>query len=299
MARFRTAGLRGGSAELKFVRFMDAFGTGLAVMVEGAARGLREGEEGFPGPLSALIGKGRSAMAQAAETLAAAPAIDLAGIRYLPPLAAPPKIICVGLNYRDHSAESGFTQPDYPTLFARFATSLLGHGAPVVRPRVSDRLDYEGELAAVIGAGGRHISRERALEHVAGYSIFNDVSVRDYQFKSPQWTVGKNFDATGPFGPVFVTADALPAGAKGLRIQTRLNGQVMQDANTDDMVFDVATLIATISEAITLESGDVIVTGTPSGVGQSRKPPVFMKPGDRVDVEIEKIGILSNPVIDE
>jgi 2-keto-4-pentenoate hydratase/2-oxohepta-3-ene-1,7-dioic acid hydratase in catechol pathway len=154
-------------------------------------------------------------------------------------------------------------------------------------------------LVAVIGEGGRHISRERALDHVAGYSIFNDVSVRDYQFKSPQWTVGKNFDGTGPFGPAFVTADELPAGGKGLRIQTRLNGAVMQDANTDDMVFDVATLIATISEAITLESGDVIVTGTPSGVGQSRNPPVFMKAGDRVEVEIEKIGVLSNVVVDE
>ena len=175
----------------------------------------------------------------------------------------------------------------------------VGQGAPVVRPKVSDKFDYEGELVAVIGEGGRHISKDKALDHVAGYSIFNDVSVRDYQFKSPQWTVGKNFDGTGPFGPVFVTADELPAGARGLRIQTRLNGQIMQDANTNDMVFDLETLIATISEAITLESGDVLVTGTPSGVGQSRKPPVFMKAGDRIEVEIEKIGVLSNPVVDE
>ena len=175
----------------------------------------------------------------------------------------------------------------------------MGHDAPVVRPKVSDKFDYEGELVAVIGQGGRHISKADALKHVVGYSIFNDVSVRDYQFKSPQWTVGKNFDGTGPFGPVFVTADELPPGASGLKIQTRLNGQIMQDDNTDNMVFDVATLIATISEAITLEAGDVIVTGTPSGVGQSRKPPVFMKAGDRIEVEIEKIGVLSNPVVDE
>ncbi len=284
---------------MRFIRFEDAGGVGLAVEANGAARGLHESDSGFPGTLSALVAKGRKALTQAGEKLASGPAVDLAKAKILPPFPAPPKIICVGLNYRDHSAESGFKQPDYPTLFTRFATSLVGQGAPVVRPKVSDKFDYEGELVAVIGEGGRHISREKALDHVAGYSIFNDVSVRDYQFKSPQWTVGKNFDGTGPFGPVFVTADELPAGAKGLKIQTRLNGQVMQDANTDDMVFDVATLIVTISEAITLESGDVIVTGTPSGVGQSRKPPVFMKAGDRVEVEIEKIGVLSNPVVDE
>ena len=284
---------------MRFIRFEDAGGPGLAVQANGVARGLHERDPHFPGALSALVGKGRSALREAGERLAAGAEIDLDKAKILVPFPAPGKIICVGLNYRDHSAESGFKQPDYPTLFTRFTTSLVGHEAPVVRPKVSDKFDYEGELVAVIGEGGRHISKARALDHVAGYSIFNDVSVRDYQFKSPQWTVGKNFDGTGPFGPAFVTADELPAGAKGLRIQTRLNGQIMQDANTDDMVFDVATLIATISEAITLESGDVIVTGTPSGVGQSRKPPVFMKAGDRVDVEIEKIGVLSNPVVDE
>ena len=282
---------------MRFIRFEDAAGVGLGVETNGALRGLHESDSQFPGPLAALVGRGREALKQAGERLAAAALIS--GAKYLPPFPSPPKIICVGLNYRDHSAESGFKQPDYPTLFTRFATSLVGHEAPVVRPKVSDKFDYEGELVAVIGKGGRHISNASALDHVAGYSIFNDVSVRDYQFKSPQWTVGKNFDGTGPFGPVFVTADELPAGGKGLRIQTRLNGVVMQDANTDDMVFDVATLIATISEAITLESGDVIVTGTPSGVGQSRKPPVFMKAGDRVEVEIEKIGVLSNPIVDE
>ena len=284
---------------MRFIRFEDAHGVGLAVEANGAAHGLHERDAGFPGTLAALVAKGRNALRQAGEALASGPAVDLAKVKVLPPFPNPPKIICVGLNYRDHSAESGFKQPDYPTLFTRFSTSLVGHGAPVVRPKVSDKFDYEGELVAVIGAGGRHISKENALDHVIGYSLFNDVSVRDYQFKSPQWTVGKNFDGTGPFGPVFVTADELPPGAKGLRLQTRLNGEIMQDANTDDMVFDVATLIAVISEAITLESGDVIVTGTPSGVGQSRKPPVFMKAGDRIEVEIEKIGILSNPVVDE
>jgi acylpyruvate hydrolase len=284
---------------VRFIRFEDAGGVGLGLEANGAVHGLHENDKNFPGTLAALVGHGRAGLQKAGERLAAGAKIDIAKAKILPPFPAPPKIICVGLNYRDHSAESGFKQPDYPTLFTRFATSLVGQGAPVVRPKVSDKLDYEGELVAVIGKGGRHISLKSALEHVVGYSIFNDVSVRDYQFKSPQWTVGKNFDGTGPFGPVFVTADELPAGAKGLKIQTRLNGAVMQDADTDDMVFDVATLIAAISEAITLESGDVIVTGTPSGVGQSRKPPVFMKAGDRVEVEIEKIGVLSNPIVDE
>ena len=284
---------------MRFIRFEDARGAGLAIEAAGGAKGLRESDAEFPGSLAALVGRGAAALKEAGERLASGAPVDLAKAKILPPFPTPPKIICVGLNYRDHSAESGFKQPDYPTLFTRFATSLVGHGAPVVRPKVSDKFDYEGELVAVVGKGGRHIAKDGALAHVAGYSIFNDVSVRDYQFKSPQWTVGKNFDGTGPFGPAFVTADELPPGGKGLRIQTRLNGQIMQDANTDDMVFDVATLIAVISEAITLESGDVIVTGTPSGVGQSRKPPVFMKAGDRIEVEIEKIGVLSNPVVDE
>ena len=284
---------------MRFVRFQQHQMDGLAVEEGGVAHGLLSTAPNFPGTLDALIHKGRAALEAAAAVLSAAPAVDLAKAAYLPPFSTPEKIICVGLNYRDHSAESGFKQPDYPTLFNRFNSSLIGHGAPVIRPRVSTSLDYEGELVAVIGKGGRHIGKAKALEHVAGYSIFNDASIRDYQFKAPQWTVGKNFDGTGAFGPVFVTADELPAGGKGLTLTTRLNGAVMQQANTNDMVFDLETLIVTISEAMTLRAGDVIVTGTPSGVGQSRKPPVWMKAGDVVEVEIEKIGKLSNPVADE
>ena len=284
---------------MRFVRFKKNQTEGIAIQKDGVSRGLMAGEAGYPGTLDQLVAAGRPALEAAGKTLAAAPVIELAGVAYLPPLMTPEKVICVGLNYRDHSAESGFKQPDYPTLFNRFNSSLIGHGAPVIRPRVSTSLDYEGELVAVIGKTGRHIANARALDHVAGYSIFNDVSVRDYQFKSPQWTVGKNFDGTGPFGPVFVTADELPAGAKGLTLTTRLNGAVMQQASTNDMVFDIETLIATVSEAMTLRAGDIIVTGTPSGVGQSRKPPVWMKAGDVVEVEIEKIGILSNTVADE
>ena len=226
-----------------------------------------------------------------------APLLDASAITVLPPLPAPGKIICIGLNYADHSAESGFALPSYPTVFGRFASGLIGHGAPMVVPRQSPQLDFEGELVAVIGRGGRDIPADHALEHVAGYSIFNDGSVRDYQFKSPQWTVGKNFDDTGAFGPWYMPAAALPSGARGLRLQTRLNGQVVQDASTDDMVFDVATLIATLSEAMALHTGDLIVTGTPAGVGMARKPPLFMKPGDICEVEVEGIGILRNPVV--
>jgi len=236
-----------------------------------------------------------------ARVLAAdkAPALDLSGVRLLPPVPRPGKIICVGLNYADHTAESPYEQPDYPTLFPRFATSLIPDQAPIVRPRKSHELDFEGELAVVIGKHARHVSPAEALSHVAGYSIFNDASIRDYQFKTPQWTVGKNFDATGGFGPVLVSAEALPAGAAGLTVETRLNGEVVQRGNTDDMLYGAADLISIISEAITLEPGDVIATGTPAGIGWARNPKLFMKPGDVVEVEIEQIGVLRNPVIDE
>ncbi|WP_414439747.1 fumarylacetoacetate hydrolase family protein [Burkholderia sp. 22PA0106] len=226
-------------------------------------------------------------------------ALSIDTITFLPPLVRPGKVICVGLNYSDHTRESNYEQPAYPTLFLRANSSLIGHGAPLIRPHVSDALDYEGELAVVLKSGGRHIGKADALTHVAGYALFNDGSVRDYQFKTPQWTVGKNFDGTGAFGPEFVTADELPAGAKGLRLETRLNGEVVQSASTDSMVFDIATLIATISEAITLEAGDVIVTGTPSGIGWAREPRLLMKPGDICEVSVEGFMTLRNPIAQE
>lgn len=274
--------------------------SGLAVSIEGGPyRGLLAGEPGYPGDLQDLVAAGPAALTAAAEALSAGAAVDLSKVVLLPPLARPGKILCVGLNYVDHSAESGFELPDYPTIFARFASGFVGHKQPIVRPRISTQLDYEGELVAVIGRGGRHIPKASALEHVAGYSIFNDGSVRDYQLKAPQWTVGKNFDGTGAFGPVLVTADELPAGGRGLKLETRLNGTVVQSASTSDMVFDVATLIALLSQAMTLEAGDIIVTGTPAGVGLARKPPLWMKPGDLCEVEIEGLGVLSNPIVDE
>lgn len=225
--------------------------------------------------------------------------VEIAEDAYLPLMERPTKIVCVGLNYADHTKESPYAQPTYPTLFPRWNSSLTAHNKPLIRPRISDTLDYEGEMAVVLKSGGRHIRKEDALGHVAGYALFNEGSVRDYQFISPQWTVGKNFDDTGAFGPVLVTADELPAGGKGLLLETRVNGKVVQSANTNDMLFDVATIISTLSEAVTLEAGDVIVSGTPAGVGFGMNPKVYLKAGDVVEVSIEGIGKLVNPVVDE
>jgi acylpyruvate hydrolase len=284
---------------MRFVRFTESDATGLAVEHAGVLRGLTDNEAGYPGSLHELINAGESALKAAHDRLGDARLLDSAKIRYLPPIDRPGKIVCVGLNYADHTKESPYEQPSYPTFFPRFASSLIGHGAHIIRPRVSEQLDFEGELAVVIGRGGRHISRESALEHVAGYAIFNEASIRDYQFKSPQWTIGKNFDGTGAFGPTFVSADELPPGASGLKLVTRLNGAVVQQGNTGDMIFSVVDLIAILSEAVSLEPGDVIVTGTPAGIGWARRPPLFMKPGDLCTVEIEGLGTLSNLIADE
>jgi 2-keto-4-pentenoate hydratase/2-oxohepta-3-ene-1,7-dioic acid hydratase in catechol pathway len=175
---------------------------------------------------------------------------------------------------------------------------MIGHGAPIVRPQVSE-LDFEGEMVAVIGKGGRRIPMERALEHIIAYSVFNDGSIRDWQFKGPQWTLGKNFDDTGPFGPFLVSADEVPDGGLGLRITTRLNDKVVQDANTNDLLFQVSELIARVSEAMTLKLGDILVRGTPAGVGFARKPPLFIRHGDVCEIEVEGIGLLRNPIVDE
>jgi acylpyruvate hydrolase len=213
------------------------------------------------------------------------------------PVPEPGKIVCIGLNYVDHAKEGGNPIPDYPAVFLRTRSSLVAHGQPLVRPLCSDKFDYEAELAIVIGKPARNVSEADALHHVFGYACFNDGSLRDYQRKSTQWTMGKNFDGTGPFGPDIVTADELPAGAAGLRIVSRLNGQTLQDGNTGNMIFPVARTIALISEVMTLEPGDVIITGTPAGVGYPRKPPIFLRPGDVCEIEIEGIGILRNPVV--
>jgi 2-keto-4-pentenoate hydratase/2-oxohepta-3-ene-1,7-dioic acid hydratase in catechol pathway len=284
---------------MRFVRFQLGGRVGMAVDTGSGFRARFEGDALFPGDVTALA---RMTLAQHANVVAdlqAGEALDPASITCLPPCAHPGKIICLGLNYRDHAREFDFQPPSYPTLFARFASSLIGHGQPLVRPRVSDQFDYEGELALVLGRGGRHIAEGDALEHVFGYSVFNDGSIRDYQLRTPQWTVGKNFDGTGAFGPWVVTANELPPGATGLMLETRLNGEVMQRASTSDMIFGVAQTIAIISEAMMLDAGDVIVMGTPSGVGYARQPPVYMKAGDVCEVSIEGVGQLRNVVMDE
>ena len=220
-------------------------------------------------------------------------------ITFKPPIEKPGKIVCMGLNYADHAKEGGNARPEYPSFFMRGPSSLTAHLSPILRPRVSDKLDYEAELAFVVCKKARHLTLENALDCVAGYSIFNDGSVRDYQRKTNQWTIGKNFDQTGAFGPWLVTPDELPPGCDGLKIQSRLNGQVMQNANTRDFLWGVAETIVLISECMTLEPGDVVITGTPAGVGYARTPPVFMKAGDICEIEIESIGVLRNTIADE
>ena len=233
---------------------------------------------------------------QARAEAAAARAVAVEGLRLLPCIPQPGKVICLGVNYVDHAKEGGNTVADYPALFLRCSTSLLAHGAPLKVPAISSKLDYEAELAVVIGRRTRFVSEADALGAVFGYACFNDATLRDYQRRTTQWTIGKNFDATGGFGPCVVTADELPPGCTGLRIESRLNGQVMQSADTSDMVFGVARTISLLSECVTLEPGDVIVMGTPAGVGYARTPPVWMKAGDVIEIEIERVGLLRNPV---
>jgi len=235
-----------------------------------------------------------------AEILKNAPAsavASIAGLKYDILIANPSKIICVGLNYADHAKEGGHTTPDHPSFFIRVNSSQVAHQQPMLVPKQSsERFDYEAELAVIIGKTARHLTADNALDCVAGYSCYNDGSVRDFQRKGTQWTLGKNFDKTGSFGPWLVTKDELPAGGDGLKIQARLNGQVLQDGNTADFLFSVSQVLVILSEVMTLEPGDVIITGTPAGVGYARKPPIFMKEGDVCEIEIEKIGILSNPI---
>ena len=238
-------------------------------------------------------------LAAAGAIAAAGEAVDEASLTFLSPMVRPSKIICMGLNYRDHAEEAGLGIPEFPVLFARFPSSLIGHGAPIILPKVSSQLDWEAELVAVLSKGGKNIAEADALSHVAGYSAFNDASIRDYQMRTPQWTAGKNFNDTGAFGPWLVTPDELPAGAAGLKIECRVNGQVMQSSNTGKLIFDVARTISLLSSFMTLEAGDVLVMGTPGGIGLARNPPIFMKAGDVCEVEIEGIGLLRNPIVAE
>jgi 2-keto-4-pentenoate hydratase/2-oxohepta-3-ene-1,7-dioic acid hydratase in catechol pathway len=223
------------------------------------------------------------------------------GLKYGLPVSRPGKVICLGLNYMEHVKE-GMNRdniPKFPTIFMRCQTSLVPHNQAIMRPKATETLDYEAEMVVVIGKRAKHLTLENAYSCIAGFSVFNEGSAREFQRKTTQWDMGKNFDRTGGFGPWMITADEVPPGGKGLKIQTRLNGNTMQSDNTDNMMFPVAETIVYVTQGMTLEPGDIIVTGTPSGVGFARKPPVWMKHGDTCEIDIEGIGVLSNPIEDE
>lgn len=286
---------------MHLMAFTSGAGSGLAVVRGSEALDLARLGRGLPATLDDAISGGAAALGAIRSAVGAYTGAWGRTDELTPayPIVRPHKVICLGLNYVAHAKEGGNAIPDYPAFFLRTRESMLAAGAAMVRPRASAKLDYECELMIVIGRRGRHIAEAAALDHVFGYTAFNDGSVRDYQRKGAQWTPGKNFDATGAVGPHVTTADALPPGAHGLRICTRLNGATMQDSNTSDMIFSVARAVSLVSEFTTLNPGDLIAMGTPSGVGYARTPPVFLKPGDTVEVEIEGIGILGNPVVDE
>jgi 2-keto-4-pentenoate hydratase/2-oxohepta-3-ene-1,7-dioic acid hydratase in catechol pathway len=260
-------------------------------------------DAGLPGRLRALLEAGPEVLKRAASVAARPDAVKhpVASAKLLPPIPDPAKIVCVGLNYRDHAAESGAPIPRDPVLFSKYATALIGPGDAIVLPKVSQEVDYEAELVIVIGKKGRHLDRTRALDHIAGYTIGHDVSARDWQLKKDgkQWMVGKTFDTFAPLGPEVVTSDEV-GDPHALGIRLRLNGQTMQDSSTAQMIFSAGELVAYLSTVLTIEPGDLIYTGTPPGVGVARKPnPVFLKGGDVVEVEIDKLGVLRNPVIQE
>jgi 2-keto-4-pentenoate hydratase/2-oxohepta-3-ene-1,7-dioic acid hydratase in catechol pathway len=247
--------------------------------------------------VGALLAGGDDWRARLEAALPSARPVEATGFR--PLVVRPPKLLCLGLNDVDHANEGGFSVPEYPAVFARVASSLIGHRQPMLRPPESEQLDYEVELGVVVGRGGRRIEEANALSHVAGYTVFNDGTIRDYQRKTHQWTLGKNWHGTGALGPELVTADQLPPGAEGLELATHVGGERLQDGNTSRMVFSVARTIAILSEVLLLEPGDVIAMGTVRGVGHARTPPRWLRPGETVRASIGQIGTIENPIIDE
>jgi 2-keto-4-pentenoate hydratase/2-oxohepta-3-ene-1,7-dioic acid hydratase in catechol pathway len=285
---------------MKIVAFDRKDGPGLGVVEGETVIDLTAVDAFAPRELGAVLrGPGLKALAVIASRATEAQRHKLSSLKLRMPVETPGKIICLGLNYIEHVNEGPYDRPDYPTLFMRGMTSLVASGEALVRPTTSEKFDYEAELVAIIGKSARHLTAENALDCVAGYACFNDGSLRDFQRHTTQWTMGKNFDKSGSFGPIFVGADELPPGASGLKIECRVNGQVVQSDNTSNMSFNVIETLVYVTKGITLEPGDLLVMGTPSGVGHARKPPLWMKAGDTVEVEIEKVGLLSNPIVDE
>lgn len=286
---------------MKFITFRSGNATRLGVLDGNDVIDLANANPAVAPDLRTALERGTDLIgaAKAAVANVDAKRVPYESVELAPLVPNAGKIVCLGHNYFDHAKEGGNLKPVYPLIFFRGATSLIAHGDPVIRPLISDKLDYEAELVMVIGKRARHVKRENALDYVFGYSCFNDVSVRDYQKRTSQWTIGKNFDGTGAFGPYLVSADALPPGAQTLPIRLRLNGEVLQQANTSDMIWGVAETIELLTECFTLEPGDVVVMGTPAGVGWARTPPVWLKHGDRVAVEIDGLAVLENRVQDE
>jgi acylpyruvate hydrolase len=289
---------------MKIVAFEGQGGPRIGVVEGDQVIDLQAAESRVPNDLAEWLAKTNGDTKQLAEIAKRAPASarkPLSSIAYALPVGRPGKIVCLGLNYLEHVKEGSQRDniPKFPTIFMRGLTSLVPHGAPILRPLASETLDYEAELILVIGKHAKHLTAANATSCIAGYSCGNEGSVREFQRKTTQWDMGKNFDRTGGFGPWLITADELPDAAKGLKIQSRLNGTVMQSDNTDNMMFPIVEMLVYITQGITLEPGDVIFTGTPSGVGHARKPPVWMKNGDTIEVEIERIGTLRNPIADE
>jgi acylpyruvate hydrolase len=289
---------------MKIVGFESSEGLRLGVIEGDQVIDLQAVDAKVPANLADVLKANNGDLKPLADLAKRAPASarkPLAGIKYALPVARPGKIICLGLNYLEHIKE-GFQRdnvPKFPTIFMRCQTSLVPHQQPIERPKVTETLDYEAEMVCVIGKKARHLTMDNAYSVIAGWSCFNEGSVREFQRKTTQWDMGKNFDHTGGFGPWMITADEIPPGGKGLKIQTRLNGETMQSDNTDNMMFPVAETLVYVSQGMTLEPGDIIVTGTPSGVGFARKPPVWMKQGDTCEIDIEKVGVLVNPIANE
>ncbi len=285
---------------MRLVSYQSPAGPRAAAVRDDGLIDLNRADPALPESVIALLSLGADGLRRAAAAVSKGVAIPRNEVKLLAPVPNPQKVICVGLNYADHARETGKELPSEPVIFNKFVTAVSSPGDPIVLPKVTRKVDYEAELVVVIGRGGRHIARDSALEHVAGYCCGNDVSARDWQTGKPagQWLLGKSFDTFAPMGPELVTADEI--GDPGnLRVQLRLNGRTMQDSSTKQFIFSVPELITYVSGVCTLHTGDVLFTGTPPGVGVARKPPVYLQPGDQVEVEIERIGVLLNSVVAE